>query len=80
MPVLDLLKGEIFTYTIGSRPTYSLVSDMLDKALERLPEHHQLLRHSNQGWHHQMKKYRHALESRGIVQSIKETVTTTLSW
>ena len=31
-PVLDLFNGEIITYTIGSRPTYSLVSEMLDKA------------------------------------------------
>ena len=39
-PVLDLYNGEIITYTIGSRPTYSLVSEMLEKALERLPENH----------------------------------------
>ena len=62
-PVLDLFNGEIITYTIGSRPTYSLVSEMLEKALERLPEEHQLLIHSDQGWHYQMKQYRHALES-----------------
>lgn len=69
-PVLDMFNGEIITYTIGSRPTFSLVSDMLDKALERLPEDHQLLMHSDQGWHYQMKQYRHALQSRGIVQSM----------
>ncbi|MFJ7376031.1 IS3 family transposase [Lysinibacillus capsici] len=69
-PILDLFNGEIITYTIGHRPTYSLVSEMLEKALERLPEEHQLLMHSDQGWHYQMKQYRHALESRGIVQSM----------
>ena len=69
-PVLDLFNGEIITYTIGSRPTFSLVSDMLEKALDSLPEDHQLLMHSDQGWHYQMKKYRHTLESRGIVQSM----------
>jgi transposase InsO family protein len=69
-PVLDLFNGEIITYTIGSRPTYSLVSGMLEKAFERLPENNQLLMHSDQGWHYQMKQYRHALESRGIVQSM----------
>ncbi len=69
-PVLDLFNGEIITYTIGSRPTYSLVSDMLEKALERLPKDHQLLFHSDQGWHYQMKQYRRTLESRGIVQSM----------
>ena len=69
-PVLDLFNGEIITYTIGPRPTYSLVSEMLENALERLPEEHQLLMHSDQGWHYQMKRYRHALKSRGIVQSM----------
>ncbi|MDP5275218.1 IS3 family transposase [Chengkuizengella axinellae] len=69
-PVIDLFNGEIITYTIGFRPTYSLVSDMLEKAFERLPEDHQLLMHSDQGWHYQMKQYRQALESRGIVQSM----------
>lgn len=69
-PVLDLFNGEIITYTIGSRPTFLLVSDMLEKALDRLPADHQLLMHSDQGWHYQMKQYRHALQSRGIVQSM----------
>ncbi|QTB20588.1 IS3 family transposase [Lysinibacillus sphaericus] len=69
-PVLDLFNGEIITYTIGSRPTYSLVSEMLEKALERLPEKHKLLMHSDQGWHYQMQQFRHALESRGVVQSM----------
>ncbi len=43
---------------------------MLDKALERLPEHHQLLMYTDQGWHYQMNKYRRALESRGGAQSM----------
>lgn len=47
-PVLDLFNGKIITYTIGFRPMYSLVSEMLEKALEHLPEDHQLLMHSNQ--------------------------------
>lgn len=69
-PVLDLFNGEIITYSIGSRPTYSLVSEMLEKALERLPEEHQLLMHSDQGWHYQMKQYRQTLIGRGIMQSM----------
>ncbi len=69
-PILDLFNGEIVTYTIGSRPTYSLVSTMLERALEVLPVEHQLLIHSDQGWHYQMKKYRRTLESRNIVQSM----------
>lgn len=69
-PVLDLFNGEIITYTIGSRPTYSLVSDMLEKALESLSERHQLLMHSDQGWHYQMKQYRNLLQAKEIKQSM----------
>ena len=65
-----MYNGEIITYTIGSRPTYSLVSDMLEKALERLPETHQLLMHSDQGWQYQMYKYKEILNEKGIIQSM----------
>ncbi|PLR82298.1 IS3 family transposase [Bacillus canaveralius] len=69
-PVLDLFNGEIITYTIGSRPTYSLVSEMLEKAFERLSEEDELLMHSDQGWRYQMKKYRKALKKKNITQSM----------
>lgn len=68
--MLYLFNGEIITYTIGLRPTYSLVSEMVEKALECLPEEHELLFHSDQGWHYQMKPYRHSHQERGIKQSI----------
>lgn len=69
-PILDLFNGEIITYTIGSRPTYSLVSTMLDQAFERLRDDDTLLIHSDQGWHYQMKQYRHSLSERGVTQSM----------
>lgn len=69
-PILDLFNGEIITYTIGSRPVYSLVSTMLDQAFSRLTDEDTLLIHSDQGWHYQMKQYRHALGERGIKQSM----------
>ena len=69
-PILDLFNGEIITYTIGSRPTYSLVSDMLEKSFERLTDEDELILHSDQGWHYQMKQYRHALKEQGITQSM----------
>ncbi|PWA13411.1 IS3 family transposase [Pueribacillus theae] len=68
--ILDLYNGEIITYTLGSRPTYSLVSTMLDQAFERLKGEENLLIHSDQGWHYQMKKYQLSLSERGITQSM----------
>ncbi|MCQ6268372.1 IS3 family transposase [Fictibacillus sp. WQ 8-8] len=69
-PILDLFNGEIITYTLGSRPTYSLVSTMLDQALVRLTDKDTLLMHSDQGWHYQMKRYRKVLEKHEITQSM----------
>ena len=69
-PILDLFNGEIITYTIDSRPVYTLVSNMLDQAFERLAAEDRPLIHSDQGWHYQMKPYRHALKQRGIQQSM----------
>jgi putative transposase len=69
-PILDLYNGEIITYTIGNRPTYSLVSDMLKKAFKRKKKNDELIIHSDQGWHYQMKKYRLALKKKDITQSM----------
>jgi putative transposase len=66
-PILDLFNGEIITYTIGSRPTFSLVSNMLNQAFTG---EENLLIHSDQSWHYQMKKYRKSLSERGITQSM----------
>ncbi len=69
-PILDLFNGEIITYTIGTRPTYSLVSEMLEKSFERISDNDELILHSDQGWHYQMKQYRHVLKEHEITQSM----------
>ncbi|SHI01521.1 Transposase InsO and inactivated derivatives [Virgibacillus chiguensis] len=69
-PILNLYNGEIIAYTIDSRLTYSLVSEMLEKSFKRLSEEDALLIHSDQGWHYQMKQYQHALRERLITQSM----------
>lgn len=68
-PVMDLFNSEIITYTVGSRPTYSF-SEMLNKAFKRLSSEDELLLHSDQGWHYQMKQYRQALKKQAITQSM----------
>ena len=54
-PVLDLCNGEIIAYTVMKRPVYKLVHNMLEQALERLESSDQVILHSDQGWHYQMK-------------------------
>lgn len=69
-PILDLYNGEIIAYNLEKRPVYPLVSKMLDQALERVQDGDSLVLHSDQGWHYQMKSYKHALKERGIRQSM----------
>ncbi|WP_442961555.1 IS3 family transposase [Pseudomonas sp. C5pp] len=69
-PVMDLYNGEIIAYETACRPTYGLVGNMLEKALDGLGEKPKLVIHSDQGWHYQQPQYRHKLAARGVKQSM----------
>ncbi|WP_107949992.1 IS3 family transposase [Lysinibacillus parviboronicapiens] len=69
-PVLDLCNGEIIAYTVMNRPVYNLVHDMLEQALGRLQSGDQVVLHSDQGWHYQMKKFQETLKQYRITQSM----------
>lgn len=64
-PILDLFNGEI-----GSRPTYSLISTMLDQAFEHLTDIDTLLIHSDQGLALSNETIPYSLRERGIMQSM----------
>ena len=67
-PILDCYNNEIISYTLSKRPTYDLMSKMLDKI-----DTHQkngLTLHSDQGWHYQMRPFSKALKQHGIKQSM----------
>jgi len=69
-PVMDLYNGEIITYTIKDRPTYSLVDNMMDEALNYVNEDDDLTIHTDQGWHYQMAQYQKKLKDQNITQSM----------
>ena len=71
-PILDCYNNEIVSYTLSKRPTYDLVSKMLDKALAKIDtyQNNRLMLHSDQGWHYQMKPFSKALKQHGIKQSM----------
>lgn len=69
-PILDLYNGEIISYNLSRRPTFSQTIDMLNKAFAKIPDNTQLILHSDQGWQYQMKQYQHCLEEKGIIQSM----------
>lgn len=69
-PLMDLYNREIVSYSLKRRPSYDLVSEMINQALAQLPENTSLLIHSDQGWHYQHPTYQHTLRQRGITQSM----------
>ena len=69
-PIMDLYSGDIVTYTLSESPNLLMVTMMLEQALKVLPENHDLILHSDQGWHYQHKRYRQMLAENGITQSM----------
>lgn len=70
-PVMDLYNGEIVAYEMQKRPLFSLVANMLKKALAKLKQGAAgLLLHSDQGWQYQMAAYRKKLVDHGLMQSM----------
>ena len=69
-PILDLCSSNLVSYTISDRPVLSMVTSMLDKAFEGLPDGTDLILHSDQGWQYQHKQYQAMLKDKGIRQSM----------
>jgi transposase InsO family protein len=69
-PVMDLYNGEIVSYAMHKRAHFSLVGNMLKKALAKLSGRQMPLLHSDQGWQYQMPAYRRQLAARGLTQSM----------
>ena len=71
-PILDCFNNEIISYTLSRRPTYDLVSQMLDCALDKTKASRdkKLMLHSDQGWHYQMKLFKKTLKKHKIKQSM----------
>ncbi|STZ01200.1 Integrase core domain [Moraxella lacunata] len=66
-PIIDLFNGEIVSYTIKDRPTYELVKEMLDDALDKLSQEKmddKPIIHSDRGWHYQMSHYQQTLKDK----------------
>ena len=69
-PILDLCSSDLVSYTISDRPVLSMVTTMLDKAFEKIPDGTGLILHSDQGWQYQHKQYQRMLQKKGVQQSI----------
>ena len=69
-PILDLCSSDLVSYTLSERPVLSMVTTMLDKAFEKIPDKTNLILHSDQGWQYQHKQYQQMLREKGIQQSM----------
>lgn len=69
-PILDLYSSALVSYTISDRPVLSMVTTMLDKDFEKIPDRTNLILHSDQGWQYQHKQYQAMLKEKGIRQSM----------
>ena len=69
-PIIDLHSSDLVSYTISERPVLSMVTTMLDKAFEKIPDATNLVLHSDQGWQYQHKQYQRMLREKGIRQSM----------
>ena len=69
-PILDLCSEDLVSYTISDRPVLSMVTTMLEKAFEIVPDGSALILHSDQGWQYQMPQYHKALKDHEIIQSM----------
>ncbi|MDD5953463.1 MAG: IS3 family transposase, partial [Oscillospiraceae bacterium] len=69
-PILDLHSSDLVSYTISDRPVLNMVTTMLEKAFEKIPDGTNLILHSDQGWQYQHKQYRQMLRQKGTRQSM----------
>jgi transposase InsO family protein len=67
--ILDLYSRDLVSYTIYERPVLRMVTEMLARALSKLPASCNLILHSDQGWHYQHKAYQRMLP-KGVCQSM----------
>ena len=69
-PILDLYSSDLVSYTISERPVLSMVTTMLEKAFDAIPDNTTLILHSDQGWQYQYKHYQNMLIRQGVRQSM----------
>ena len=69
-PILDLCSSDLVSYTISDRPVLNMVTTMLEKAFEKIPDGTNLILHSDQGWQYQHKQYQRMLREKGVRQSM----------
>jgi putative transposase len=69
-PIMDLCTGEILAFEIDTRPSFSMVVNMLKTAFASLGRGQKPILHSDQGWQYRMPVYQAMLKDKGVEQSM----------
>jgi putative transposase len=69
-PIMDLCTGEILAFETDTRPSFSMVVNMLKKALANLGGGAKPILHSDQGWQYRMPVYQAMLKAKDVEQSM----------
>jgi putative transposase len=69
-PIIDLFNREIISFELTESPNYKHVAKLLDKTFKKHKQTSDLILHSDQGWHYQMKHYQKELANQNVTQSM----------
>lgn len=69
-PLIDLFNQEVVSYRIAKHVQLSLVSEMLEEGIDKLPKKKNLIIHSDQGWQYRNPSTQKLLRDHGIQQSM----------
>lgn len=69
-PIIDLYNLEVVSFELSSSPSFDLVKQMINAAVDIVPAGSTPIVHSDQGWQYQMQEYQEILSDNGFVQSM----------
>ena len=69
-PILDMHTNEVISYDLSQTPNMEQISNMLEKAFNKVKNTEGIIFHSDQGWQYQHAYYRDELKKHGIIQSM----------
>ena len=68
--IIDMFNSEVIAYELSEKNNLELVSNMLNKALDKVSNNSKLILHSDQGWQYHHSVYQAMLKNKGITQSM----------
>lgn len=71
-PIIDCFDGEVVSWKASQHPTGDLATDMLEEALDKLPDGHSVVCHSDRGVHYRTHAWIDLCDERGVMRSMSK--------